>query len=115
MSKVLRTYTIRNFKIDNTKFRKIVSELKVSSYMSGYSIISVTKSGGVHFSGKKTKMLAYCIEIPISRTYVVMLFYVYPKGTIIHLFEPFNNNNKINLDVLEERIIKVMNIIKEEV
>jgi hypothetical protein len=61
---------------------------KIASVTTGYTIISVTENGGVSYTGKKTKMPAVFIEITKEKTYVVFALYAYPKGTILHVFDP---------------------------
>jgi len=82
--------TLQKVALTKKGIEEIVETFKnrIASVATGYSIVSVTESGGVSYTGKKTKMPAAFIEIAKEKTHVVFALYAYPKGTILHVFDP---------------------------
>jgi hypothetical protein len=65
------------------------SKLKWSSFNEGTTKISLTKYGGVHWSGKETICDSITFEIPFKKSYIFIALYDYKKGVIFHPFIPF--------------------------
>jgi len=61
---------------------------RLTAIASGITWVSVTPSGGVHYTGKRTEMKCIFFELKVSRGYVVVALYEYPKGVIVHFFDP---------------------------
>jgi hypothetical protein len=83
---------------------------RVASVGYGVTWVHVTKDGGVFSGGTKVKMPAAYIEFAFERTYVLLEFYGYPKGTIIHVFDPRDKNSvkKATIESLLEDVVSIL-------
>ena len=82
--------TLRGGKLTPAKIRELrrVFERSLSAIAVGKTWISVTKTGGVHHTGRRVEKRALFFEIAKGGKYLVVAIYEYPKGVIVHFFNP---------------------------
>lgn len=109
---IKRSYTLKGSSITKRKVSYILNNMNPSSVTTGVTSMSVTETGGVHSSGKKIWAPSVMLEFPISRSYVAIALYGYPKGVIMHLFLPLEKNlseyNQVTLVKLLQNLVQLL-------
>ena len=82
--------TLRGGKLTPAKVRELrrVFEKNLSAIAMGKTWISITKTGGVYYTNRKVEKRALFFEIAKGGRYLVVAIYEYPKGLIVHFFNP---------------------------
>ena len=100
---------IKNIKLDSKTIEKIKNHFNWSSFCIGKNKVSITKTGGVHYSGKQTLTNSISFEVTRSNTYIMVSLFQYPGGVIFHAHIYYPQISKLNPD----SIVKLYNEVKD--
>ena len=91
----MATLRLRGGKLTTTKIKKLreVFGKNLTAIAVGKTWVSVTKTGGVHYTGKRVEKRALFFEVAKGGKYMVVAIYEYPKGLIVHFFNPTNQKS----------------------
>ena len=92
---------------------------RLRDYFSGWSIftagktkISITPSGGVHYTGSTIITNAVSFEIRRGNAYIMITLLEYPKGVIVHMHIFYPDINKYSSNIWDKIISKVYEEVK---
>lgn len=88
-------------KLSSSNVNKIKRYFKWSMFTEGDAIVSETRTGGVHYTGSKTRRKAVSFEVIRKNTYVVIVLFEYKKGVIFHTHIFFPQVSKRSSSILE--------------
>ena len=97
---------IHDIKLTSDIINKVKSHFKWSSFTVGESVVSVTPSGGVHYTGSRTLYPSISFEI-IRKVYIMVSLFEYPKGIIIHFhiyYPQIKNLSESELQVVTTKL-----------
>lgn len=76
---------IKDVKLDKSTISKVKSYFKWSMFLEGTAIISLTPSGGIHYTGTRKESPCISWEVTRGGTYYMCTLIEYPHGVIFHL------------------------------
>ena len=110
---------IKGAKLSRKTVNKLKQKYKWAIFTIGRAKISVTQSGGIHSSGKKTDSKSVFFEIRRSSAYIGIALIEYPNGVVFHSYISINdmdgkNKSKLTDSVIEPIYNEIAEILKED-
>ena len=103
-----------NVELTPRTIAKLKSHFSWSAFSEGETITSVTPSGGIHYSGMRTKTKCVIFEIKRGGIYVMVSLFAYPKGVILHTHIFYQDIGKKDLKPIVQNIYnEVKNLLEE--
>jgi hypothetical protein len=99
---------IRNVKLTDEIISKLRNYFNWSSFCVGKAKVSLTKQGGVHYTGKSTLTNSISFEITRGGIYVMVSLFEYTNGVIFHAHIYYPQISKLQPDT----IVKLYNEVK---
>jgi hypothetical protein len=97
---------IRNIKgeLNEELISKLKKYFKWTAFCVGENVVSVTPSGGVHWTGKRRLFPAVMFEVVRKNTYFVVHLNQYPNGIIFHVHIFSSQIDKLTKEQINEVI-----------
>jgi len=76
---------VKDAKLTPSVISKLKSYFKVTMFSEGEATISVSKTGGVHYTGVRQSTKCVNFEVMRNHVYFMVTLIEYPKGVIIHI------------------------------
>jgi hypothetical protein len=111
---------IQDVKLSRKVIDKIKRKYKWAIFTIGSAKMSVTRSGGIHSSGRETEQKSIFFELKRGGGYIGISLLEYPKGVVFHSYVSINDMDKKNKISWEGDIIKplyedIKNILQESI
>jgi hypothetical protein len=101
---------LKGVKLNKETISKIKSYFKYTMFFEGVAIASISKSGGIHYTGVRTKEPGIAFEVIRGGIYIMVVLFEYPHGLVFHSHIYLPDIDKVS--GMDPRVVKLYSEVK---